>query len=72
MSKAFAAVEGHNSTDELVGSAWVEAGTGAVAIMKEFIDRDEPFSTEQRHHRAHSAGPLAQPLPWRARKSRER
>jgi hypothetical protein len=37
--------EGHNSTDELVGSAWVEFGTGATAILKEFIDRDEPFST---------------------------
>jgi hypothetical protein len=36
--------EGHND-DELVGSAWVEAGTGAVAIIKEFVDRDEPFST---------------------------
>jgi hypothetical protein len=36
--------EGHND-DELIGSAWVEAGTGAVAIIKEFVDRDEPFST---------------------------
>lgn len=37
--------EGHNGTDELVGSAWVETGTGAINILKEFIDRDEPFST---------------------------
>jgi hypothetical protein len=37
--------EGHNGTDELVGSAWVQAGTGAIPIIMEFIDRDEPFST---------------------------
>jgi hypothetical protein len=37
--------EGHDSHGDLVGSAWVEAGTGGVRIVQQFIDAGEPFRT---------------------------
>jgi hypothetical protein len=37
--------EGHDSSGDLIGSAWVEIGTGGEHIVREFIERDEPFST---------------------------
>jgi hypothetical protein len=37
--------EGHDSYGDLVGSAWVEAGTGGIEIVKTFIQAGEPFST---------------------------
>jgi hypothetical protein len=37
--------EGHDANSDLIGSAWVEAGTGAMDIMKEFIETGEPFRT---------------------------
>jgi hypothetical protein len=37
--------EGHDSHGDLVGSAWVEAGTGGVRIVQMFIDAGEPFRT---------------------------
>lgn len=37
--------EGHDSYGDLVGTAWVEIGTGGEQIVREFIERDEPFST---------------------------
>lgn len=37
--------EGHDSYGDLVGSAWVEAGTGGIEIVKTFIHAGEPYST---------------------------
>jgi hypothetical protein len=37
--------EGHDSHGDLVGSAWVQAGTGGVAIVQQFIDAGESFRT---------------------------
>src|SRR6185503_12431086 len=37
--------EGHDSHGDLVGSAWVEVGTGGVRIVQQFIAAGEPFCT---------------------------